>query len=489
MLYQKKIQKTKSKKARSHIKNKTKWKDHPRSAVLFHFKGIYSSKYTTATPKLHLIYIYIRHIHPCKHKMVKLATLGGHDFLFSSLVFECCRLVYQESVLKHFKYVLLLVMFVQKISATSSSSNHVMLVEDSTKSDHRVYFTNLNKSLAKTNFLHSQPLFAPKENSTIYGRADLSQLFASSLDFFKGRPHANASSANQSQNATLPPHWNNPILGFLLVTITIVTIFGNSLVIFAVVRERHLKSATNYYIASLAVADLIVGVAVMPFNSVNKMTNDFWLFGDLWCDIWHSMDVFASTASINSLLFIALDRHSAISDPINYHTRWLSRYWVVFVALIWVCSAFISFPAIAYWRWITTEYVLNQCIFPDDIFYLIFSSLVSFYIPLTIMVVVYIRIYRAATNQMNAIKTGQKFNVKTGDGSPLTLRIHRGGYHKLDLADPANLKEKEANGGGAKASFKKGVSSYSMNTSKQKSLMVTSESDKLVPHTLDAGLG
>lgn len=147
------------------------------------------------------------------------------------------------------------------------------------------------------------------------------------------------------------------------------------------------------------------------------------------------MDVFASTASINSLLIIALDRHSAISDPINYHTTWLTRYWVVFVALIWIGSACISFPAIAYWRAVTKEYLLNTCVFPDDIYYLVFSSLVSFYIPLVIMVVVYVRIYRAATRQMYALKTGQKVNVKAADGTQLTLRIHRGGYHAVDNAN------------------------------------------------------
>jgi hypothetical protein len=131
-----------------------------------------------------------------------------------------------------------------------------------------------------------------------------------------------------------------------------------------------------------------------------------------------------------------LDRHSAISDPISYHTRWLTRYWLVFVALIWIGSAFISFPAIAYWRSVTKEYLLNQCVFPDDIYYLVFSSLVSFYIPLVIMVIVYVRIYRAATRQMYALKTGQKVNVKAADGTALTLRIHRGGYHKVDVTMP-----------------------------------------------------
>ena len=76
--------------------------------------------------------------------------------------------------------------------------------------------------------------------------------------------------------------WNHPLLGFLFISISVVTIFGNCLVICAVIKERCLKSATNYYIISLAVADLIVGLLVMPFNGLNIMTFNFWFFGQLW---------------------------------------------------------------------------------------------------------------------------------------------------------------------------------------------------------------
>ena len=79
------------------------------------------------------------------------------------------------------------------------------------------------------------------------------------------------------------PKWNHPLLGILLTTITLITIFGNLLVICAVIRERCLKSVTYYFIVSLAVADLIVGLVVMPFSSLNNvMTNNFWFFGDIW---------------------------------------------------------------------------------------------------------------------------------------------------------------------------------------------------------------
>jgi hypothetical protein len=51
----------------------------------------------------------------------------------------------------------------------------------------------------------------------------------------------------------------------ILVLFPIFTLFGNVLVILAVCRERTLQTVTNYFIVSLALADLLVAVVVMPF--------------------------------------------------------------------------------------------------------------------------------------------------------------------------------------------------------------------------------
>ncbi|KAF2366166.1 G protein-coupled receptor rhodopsin-like [Trinorchestia longiramus] len=216
-------------------------------------------------------------------------------------------------------------------------------------------------------------------------------------------------------------------LCLLLLFFALSTIFGNGLVIVAVSRERYLHTVTNYFIMSLAVADCLVGLLVMPFSAVYDSFS-YWFFGQDFCDVWHSFDVLASSASILNLCVISLDRYWAITDPLSYPTRMSPKRAGRLIALVWVCSALISFPAIAWWRAVSEPHPPGECLFTEDIAYLFFSSTISFYGPLIIMVFTYFRIFRAATMQTRSLKQGQKMVSTNGDGdSELTLRIHRGG--------------------------------------------------------------
>lgn len=60
--------------------------------------------------------------------------------------------------------------------------------------------------------------------------------------------------------------WNVVTL-IVLGIVNIMVVVGNVLVILAVYCTNKLRNVTNMFIVSLAVADLMVGVAVLPFSA------------------------------------------------------------------------------------------------------------------------------------------------------------------------------------------------------------------------------
>lgn len=227
-------------------------------------------------------------------------------------------------------------------------------------------------------------------------------------------------------------------LAVILLIFSLATVFGNTLVIIAVIRERYLHTATNYFVTSLAFADCLVGLVVMPFSALYEVLQHRWYFGINWCDVWRSLDVLFSTASILNLCVISLDRYWAITDPFTYPTRMSRRRACLLIAAVWVCSGAISFPAILWWRAARTEDVPPfKCPFTDSLGYLIFSSTISFYLPLFVMVFTYYKIYRAAVIQTRSLKLGTKQVIMASGEMELTLRMHRGGEAKHDLYQPA----------------------------------------------------
>lgn len=71
---------------------------------------------------------------------------------------------------------------------------------------------------------------------------------------------------NSTANLTFVEPVEPRFWALVLVVFPVITLFGNTLVVASVIRERALHTATNYFIVSLAVADLMVAVLVMPLG-------------------------------------------------------------------------------------------------------------------------------------------------------------------------------------------------------------------------------
>ncbi|XP_053934621.1 D(3) dopamine receptor [Cuculus canorus] len=169
-------------------------------------------------------------------------------------------------------------------------------------------------------------------------------------------------------------------------------IFGNVLVCLAVLKERTLQTTTNYLVVSLAVADLLVATLVMPWVVYLEVTGGVWTFSRICCDIFVTMDVMMCTASILNLCAISIDRYTAVVKPVQYqyNTGQSScRRVSLMIAIVWMLAFAVSCPLLFGFN---TTGDPSVCSISNPIF-IIYSSLVSFYLPFMVTLLLYVRIY------------------------------------------------------------------------------------------------
>ena len=120
--------------------------------------------------------------------------------------------------------------------------------------------------------------------------------------------------------------------------VMLVTIIGNSLVIFCVCYYPRLRGRTNFLIVSLAVADWLIGVISDPFKLVPNLNHNHWpeSLNTSGCHIWIATDMLCSAVSILSLMAISIDRLIAITDPLKYEERMRPRHVYMMISITWV---------------------------------------------------------------------------------------------------------------------------------------------------------
>ncbi|XP_077437048.1 5-hydroxytryptamine receptor 2A [Vanacampus margaritifer] len=238
---------------------------------------------------------------------------------------------------------------------------------------------------------------------------------------------------------TAGKHW----AALLILAAIGVTVTGNILVILAVSLEKKLQNATNYFLMSLAVADMLLGMLVMPVSMVTILYDYGWPLPSELCPVWIYLDVLFSTASIMHLCAISLDRYIAIRNPIH-HSRFNSRTKArMKIVAVWTISAGISTPIpVMGLRDQSKVFKDGSCLLTDDSFVLA-GSFVAFFVPLTIMVVSYFLTIRALRNEATLCLDRLVPRPKWGAAAAFTL-----GFFPQASLSSEKLVRREAGGGG-----------------------------------------
>jgi hypothetical protein len=209
----------------------------------------------------------------------------------------------------------------------------------------------------------------------------------------------------------------NILITVILSFIDFITFNGNLLVIIAIISTKSLHTITNQFILSLAVADLLVSILVMPLSIITISLNHKWYLGQIICDLYISSDIMLCTASILNLCCISLDRYFAITRPLAYCRKRSTNLARKMIALVWVGSFLITCPPVFGWN--DESRSKYYCNLNTLLSYRIFSSIGSFFLPCVVMIFVYFRIFRVIherekylmKNSANFLKIPNKLQI------------------------------------------------------------------------------
>ncbi|XP_078366259.1 adenosine receptor A2a-like [Oculina patagonica] len=115
-------------------------------------------------------------------------------------------------------------------------------------------------------------------------------------------------------------------------TVAFLIIVGNSLSI-VILLKRRLRKRAHFLLISLAIADLLVGLFAIPMYVIIVTTGQK-LLSSL---VFDCVDMFTGFSSVFTLVFISLERLSAIAQPLRHRQLTLSSY-VVVIVTPWILS-------------------------------------------------------------------------------------------------------------------------------------------------------
>lgn len=212
-------------------------------------------------------------------------------------------------------------------------------------------------------------------------------------------------SQNSSRSPDLAISLNGPYLAAEL-TIAFLSTVGNLLVCAAVSLNRKLRTVTNYFLVSLAVADICVGGIAIPcaiLTDAGLPRHSFYP-----CLLMLSLLIMFTQSSIFSLLAVAVERYVAIFMPFRYQVLMTSCNALMVILTTWLLAFLIGLVPLMGWH--KTPPDSGYCFFVSvvDMTYMVYFNFFACVLaPLVIMFVIYARIFVEVKRQMRRILSEQ----------------------------------------------------------------------------------
>lgn len=198
------------------------------------------------------------------------------------------------------------------------------------------------------------------------------------------------------------------VLGIIATVLSILTVAGNVMVMISFKIDKQLQTISNYFLFSLAIADFAIGLISMPLFSVTTLLG-YWPLGPHICDTWLALDYLASNASVLNLLIISFDRYFSVTRPLTYRAKRTTTRAAIMIGAAWGISLLLWPPWIYSWPYIEGKRTVpeKECYiqFIETNHYITFgTAIAAFYVPVTVMCILYYRIWRETKKRQKDLK-------------------------------------------------------------------------------------
>uniref|UniRef100_A0A3Q3QM36 G-protein coupled receptors family 1 profile domain-containing protein n=1 Tax=Monopterus albus TaxID=43700 RepID=A0A3Q3QM36_MONAL len=171
----------------------------------------------------------------------------------------------------------------------------------------------------------------------------------------------------------------------ILSSISLLTAVLNMLVIISISHFKQLHTPTNLLILSLAV----------------------WSLGDIMCLLYCLLDYIITFSSIGAMVLISVDRYVAICDPLHYSTKVTPERVRICVSVCWFFSLFCFIVLFKDNLNQPGRYnsCVGECVIVLNLTERVANLILSFVIPITVIILLYIRVFVVAVSQARAMKS------------------------------------------------------------------------------------
>uniref|UniRef100_A0AAQ4P4W9 G-protein coupled receptors family 1 profile domain-containing protein n=1 Tax=Gasterosteus aculeatus aculeatus TaxID=481459 RepID=A0AAQ4P4W9_GASAC len=191
----------------------------------------------------------------------------------------------------------------------------------------------------------------------------------------------------------------------LLSCMSLLTVILNLLVIISISHFRQLHSPTNLLLLSLAVSDLLVGLLLMPAQIL--LLGGCWILGSMMCGLFYYASFILTSASVGNMVLISIDRYVAICDPMCYPTKVTHKRVQVCICLCWFSSVFYNGVILIEFLKLPDSFnsCYGECVVVIDFITGAVDVWMTFVGPVSVIVVLYMRVFVAAASQARAVRS------------------------------------------------------------------------------------